>query len=237
MTAVTFSYMQGTIHPYYTVALAPAIAALAGTGGAALWQRRGDHGRTAWAVLALVVAVTAAWDIALLRSQSSFHPSVTVVVIVVAVLALASLVAAAARTRACRRAAAVAGITTILATAVPVASWGVATAATAHSGSIPTAVVTGNRTGTGGGFGGGGVPGGAQAGGTRTGGTQPGGTRTGRRSGRRDPAWRDPARRDQARRRDVRREGRHRDPAAAARPCARAPGRPATSAAAPGAAR
>ena len=179
VTAVTFSYMQGTIHPYYTVALAPAIAALAGTGGAALWQRRGDHGRTAWAVLALVVAVTAAWDIALLRSQSSFHPSVTVVVIVVAVLALAGLVVAAARTSAGRRAAAVAGITTILATAVPVASWGVATAATAHSGSIPTAVVTGNRTGTGGGFGGGGVPGGAQAGGTRAGGTQPGGTQPG----------------------------------------------------------
>jgi 4-amino-4-deoxy-L-arabinose transferase-like glycosyltransferase len=179
VTAVTFSYMKGTIHPYYTVALAPAIAALAGIGGAALWQRRGDHGRTAWAVLALVVAVTAAWDIALLRSQSSFHPPVTVVVMAVSVLALAGLVVAASRTRAGRRAAAVAGITTILAIAVPVASWGVATAATAHSGSIPTAVVTGNSTGIGGGFGGGGVPGGAQAGGTRTGGTRPGRTQAG----------------------------------------------------------
>jgi len=31
-TGVTFAYMEGTIHPYYTVALAPAIGALAGIG-------------------------------------------------------------------------------------------------------------------------------------------------------------------------------------------------------------
>ena len=30
VTAVVFSFMDGTIHPYYTVALAPAIAALVG---------------------------------------------------------------------------------------------------------------------------------------------------------------------------------------------------------------
>ena len=32
VTGVVFSYMSGIIHPYYTVALAPAIAALAGIG-------------------------------------------------------------------------------------------------------------------------------------------------------------------------------------------------------------
>ena len=35
-----FSFSSGVIHTYYTVALAPAIAALVGMGGALLWQNR-----------------------------------------------------------------------------------------------------------------------------------------------------------------------------------------------------
>jgi 4-amino-4-deoxy-L-arabinose transferase-like glycosyltransferase len=177
VTAATFSFMKGTIHPYYTVALAPAIAALVGIGGATLWQRRGELGRAAWAALALVVAVTGAWDVALLRSQSSFHPSVTVIAIVISVLAIAGLVVAARRTTAGRRAATVAGITAVLALAVPVASWGVATASTAHSGSVPTAVETSNSAG----FGGGGAPGfGGVVPGGLAGGTTGRGTTSGR---------------------------------------------------------
>src|SRR3546814_10119676 len=37
VTGLIFSYMSGTIHPYYTVALAPAVAGMIGTGGYALW--------------------------------------------------------------------------------------------------------------------------------------------------------------------------------------------------------
>ena len=37
----SFSLMAGIFHAYYTVALAPAIAALVGIGGGLLWQRRG----------------------------------------------------------------------------------------------------------------------------------------------------------------------------------------------------
>ena len=40
VTALTFSLMQGIIHEYYTVALAPGIAALVGLGGGVLWHRR-----------------------------------------------------------------------------------------------------------------------------------------------------------------------------------------------------
>ena len=40
LTGLVFSYMSGIIHPYYTVALAPAIAALAGIGAVTLWQIR-----------------------------------------------------------------------------------------------------------------------------------------------------------------------------------------------------
>ena len=38
IVGITFAYMQGTIHPYYTVALAPAIGALIGIGGVLAWH-------------------------------------------------------------------------------------------------------------------------------------------------------------------------------------------------------
>ncbi|MDD9348724.1 glycosyltransferase family 39 protein, partial [Mumia sp.] len=40
VTGLTFSLMQGIIHSYYTVALAPAVAALVGAGTVLLWRRR-----------------------------------------------------------------------------------------------------------------------------------------------------------------------------------------------------
>src|SRR5438309_4092653 len=40
LTGAVFSFAQGIIHPYYTVALAPAIGALVGMGSVYLWQRR-----------------------------------------------------------------------------------------------------------------------------------------------------------------------------------------------------
>ena len=40
VTAAVFSFMDGTIHPYYTVALAPAIAALVGISVRELWRIR-----------------------------------------------------------------------------------------------------------------------------------------------------------------------------------------------------
>src|SRR6185312_8277033 len=56
VTGLTFSLMAGIFHPYYTVALAPAIAALVGIGGGLLWQRRA----AVWPriVLALALAAT-----------------------------------------------------------------------------------------------------------------------------------------------------------------------------------
>jgi 4-amino-4-deoxy-L-arabinose transferase-like glycosyltransferase len=40
VTAAVFSFMDGTVHPYYTVALAPAIAALVGISVAELLRRK-----------------------------------------------------------------------------------------------------------------------------------------------------------------------------------------------------
>src|SRR5256885_295406 len=41
VTALVFSLMRGIFHAYYTVALAPAVAALVGMGAVVLWRRRG----------------------------------------------------------------------------------------------------------------------------------------------------------------------------------------------------
>jgi hypothetical protein len=177
VTAVTFSYMKGTIHPYYTVALAPAVAALVGIGGVLLWQRRGELGRSAYAVLAATVVVTCAWDVKLLRSQSSFQPSVAVVALVVSLAAVVALAVVAWRAPVSRRVLAGAVVGTGLALAIPVAAWGVATAGTPHSGSIPTAVATSSS----GGFGGGGGAPGSSGGGS--GGTVGGGTVAGGKAG------------------------------------------------------
>jgi 4-amino-4-deoxy-L-arabinose transferase-like glycosyltransferase len=184
---VTFSYMQGIIHPYYTVALAPPIAALVGIGGVMLWQRRAEaRGWIASAALAVIVAVTCAWDVKLLRDNTYFHPSTAVITLVVAVVAVAALIVTALRSPASRRLIAVTAGLTCLAVVIPTTAWAVGTAATPHTGSIPTAVSGGTGGFGGGGFGGGGTPGsgrgfGGAPGGTGTGGQAggaPGGTGT-----------------------------------------------------------
>jgi 4-amino-4-deoxy-L-arabinose transferase-like glycosyltransferase len=71
-TALVFSYMSGIIHPYYMVALAPAIAAAVGVGAMALWERRlGWFGRVTAAV---TVGVTAWWAVELLGRSPSWFP-------------------------------------------------------------------------------------------------------------------------------------------------------------------
>jgi 4-amino-4-deoxy-L-arabinose transferase-like glycosyltransferase len=71
-TALTFSLMQGIIHEYYTVALAPAIGALTGGGGVLLWRVR----RLVWAQVAFAgtVALTGWWAFVLLGRSPSFMP-------------------------------------------------------------------------------------------------------------------------------------------------------------------
>ena len=193
-TGVTFAYMQGTIHPYYTVALAPAIGALVGIGSVLVWRHRLSAARAAYAVLALTVLVSCGWGFELLRTDPAFHPSVRYLALAAAVAAVVLLAAAALWTRAGRRLVVATGVLTAIAVGVPSAALAVATAATPHSGAIPTAVSgSGNAgfgTGSGaGGFGGGGAPGGAGgfggagrtggAGGTGGAGTLPGESETG----------------------------------------------------------
>lgn len=67
ITGLIFSLMQGIFHAYYTVALAPAIAVLGGSGVALLWERRANR------ALALAAAVTAGWGYVLLSRSSEWN--------------------------------------------------------------------------------------------------------------------------------------------------------------------
>jgi 4-amino-4-deoxy-L-arabinose transferase-like glycosyltransferase len=181
VTGLVFSFMSGTVHPYYTVALAPAIGGLVGMGGALLWASRDTWvGRVG---LSLLVAGSGVTAFVLLSENTTWLPWLRSVLLVGAVLSAAGIVVAGfLRT---------AGGTRLVATAVLAgtvfglggsAAYAVATASVPHSGSIPT-VGSVPTTSAMGGFGGGTRPAGASSGATPSSaapsGTSPSGTSTG----------------------------------------------------------
>ena len=78
LTGLVFSYMSGIIHPYYTVALAPAIGALIGIGAVALWRIRDRW--PARVALAGTLLVTAGWAWVLLGRSPDWMPWLRVVI-------------------------------------------------------------------------------------------------------------------------------------------------------------
>ena len=188
VTGLTFSFMAGIMHPYYTVALAPAIGALVGIGGWQLWTRRDSIAATL--VLGFTVAMTSVLAWSLLGRADGYLPWLRWVVLVVG---LVSAVGVALAGHLPRRLALGAAVLAVAASLAGPTAYAVDTASTPHTGSIPSAgPSTGNgpggqgfpggRPGGGRGFGGGGF-GGAPQGGTppnQTQGTAPtGGTRFG----------------------------------------------------------
>jgi 4-amino-4-deoxy-L-arabinose transferase-like glycosyltransferase len=156
VTAAVFSWMQGIFHEYYTVALAPAIAALTGMGAALLWERR----RTpeAAAILSATVAVTAGWAYALLGRSPDFHPWLAPAVVAAGLCAAAGLAAVSVLRG---RVLAAVVVLAVLACLAGPAAYAAETARTPHTGAIVTA-----GPATSGGFGPGrGGPGGRPGGG------------------------------------------------------------------------
>jgi 4-amino-4-deoxy-L-arabinose transferase-like glycosyltransferase len=168
---LTISLAQGIIHPYYTVALAPPLGALVGIGTMSLWQRR-----TSWvgrSALAAALVATTVWGVVLLDRTPDWFPWLRVAVAVAGALgALAILALPWLRNIPKLAICLVAGLGFSAALAAPLFST-IATAATPHSGAIPsvTPTPTGGIGGGfgpgGGGFGGGGFSRRAFAGGTR----------------------------------------------------------------------
>ncbi|HEV7386588.1 MAG TPA: glycosyltransferase family 39 protein, partial [Phenylobacterium sp.] len=90
LTGAVFSFAQGIIHPYYTVALAPAIGALIGMGAVFLWVRRSEL--IARLALAGALAVTAVWSFILLGRSPAFFPDLRLAVLVLGLLGAAMIV-------------------------------------------------------------------------------------------------------------------------------------------------
>ncbi|MCU1642429.1 MAG: putative glycosyltransferase [Nocardia sp.] len=158
VTGVVFSYMQGTIHPYYTVALAPAIAALIGLSVVELW--RGRQVRTARIALAAMAATTGIWNFILLDRTPDWYPPLRWIVLIGSIV-IAAIVAVGAHQLG--KFTAVVAIAGLLFGLAGTTAYAIETAATAHTGSIPTSgpVVPGNGMGGGPGSG---APDGARAG-------------------------------------------------------------------------
>lgn len=133
VTAVVFSFMDGIIHAYYTVALAPALAAVLGIGAVALWRK----GFVGVAVLSGAVALTAMETYLLLGS---------LVLLVLGFVAAALFLVV-------ERNLPVAALAVVVALAGP-AAYSLQTAAATHSGALPSAGPSAGNMGFGGGRGG-----------------------------------------------------------------------------------
>ncbi|CAM5587977.1 MULTISPECIES: glycosyltransferase family 39 protein [Streptomyces] len=157
MTTVVFSYMAGIFHQYYTVALAPYLAAVVGMGAGLLWERR----RQPWASIALAASVVAAaaWGYVLLDRTPDYLPWLKWLVLIGGLSAALGLVFAGRISRHLALGAAAVGL--VAALAGPTA-YTLSTLQEGHTGSIVTAgpagaSVMGGRGGGGGmrgGFGG-----------------------------------------------------------------------------------
>ena len=91
VTGAVFSYMQGIIHPYYMVALAPAIGALVGVGAISLLQSGlSVAGR---AVAAIGVLVTGIWAYELLERTPEWLPWLRWTVLIAGMLGAISVFA------------------------------------------------------------------------------------------------------------------------------------------------
>jgi len=152
VTALTFSYMAGIFHAYYTVALAPAIAAMVALGTTVLWRHRTEP--AALLAAAFTVALTGAVAFMLLDRTPAFVPWLRWVVIITGAVAASGLALHAVLPR---RGVIAVAIATLIATMAGPAAYAVETASMPHTGSIPSAGPS-----SGGGFGG---PGGGGGGG------------------------------------------------------------------------
>ncbi|WP_425831490.1 ArnT family glycosyltransferase [Streptomyces fractus] len=162
MTGLVFSFMAGIFHQYYTVALAPYIAALIGMGATVLWEERSRI--TVSATLGVSVAATAVWGYVLLGRTPDYLPWLRWAVLVGGLAAGLGLAFAGRLNR--QLALGVAGLGLVASLAAPTA-YTISTLNTGHTGSIVTAGPSGASAMGGGmpGGGGKGFPGGGKRGG------------------------------------------------------------------------
>ncbi|MFC8616404.1 glycosyltransferase family 39 protein [Micromonospora purpureochromogenes] len=165
VTGLIFSFMSGIFHAYYTVALAPAVGAVVGIGAVLLWRERaaapgpagahepgvpaepvpgaatpgtraGRRGLLATVTLAAALAVTAWWSWRLLGRSPDWYPWLRSLVLVGGLAAAVLMVLAGRLPRRVMPVVLALGAATALAGP---AAYALQTAATPHTGSIPSA--------------------------------------------------------------------------------------------------
>lgn len=184
---LTFATAEGTMHPYYTTAVAPGIAALCGGGGVMLFRAfRGGDVRWSW-VLPAGLAVTGIWAVVLLRRATDWNTWLWPAIAVVMALAVVGLFVLRSGDRVRLLAASLAAAV-VAALAGPAAySFAVPASAGGAGGGMggtnPTAGPSTGQGGFGGGRGGPGGNAGGPGGGEMPGGTQQGGQAAGQQGG------------------------------------------------------
>ena len=172
VTWLVFSFMAGIFHQYYTVALAPALAALVAIGAFSLWIARDK--RWARIVTQILIAFTAFWDFSL-AGRSQWLPWLKWAILIIGLMgALGFALAGLLRIR---RLALIALILSVIGLMAGPAAWTLYTVSQGHMGSIVSAEPSLSSGRMGGGPGGmpGGAPGGGQPGNGQPGGGQAGG--------------------------------------------------------------
>ncbi|NUK64796.1 glycosyl transferase, partial [Streptomyces lunaelactis] len=151
ITVAIFSFMAGIFHEYYTVALAPYVAALVGMGATVLWEERRSF--AASAALAGTVAVTAYWSYTLLGRSTDYLPWLRWAVLIGGLAGAAGLLIAGRLGRPGRRLALGAAALALAASVAGPVAYSLTTVSEGHAGSIVTAgpAVAGGRGGPGGG--------------------------------------------------------------------------------------
>jgi 4-amino-4-deoxy-L-arabinose transferase-like glycosyltransferase len=172
VTGAVLSFATGIIHTYYTVELAPAIAALVAIGAVTMWRLR--HELAARVAIAVGLLATGWWSKDLLDRATGWQPWLGPVVLAAAVVGAAAVLIAPGKLRAASAVAITAGL---IAGAGGSAAYALSTAATPHTGSTPSAGPAVQSGGFGGGPGGtaGGPPSGSGFRGAPGGGAAPGG--------------------------------------------------------------
>ena len=134
MHIVIFSMTSGTIHPYYVVAMTPAVAALVGIGAPYIWQAYTRRTKVAW-ILPLSIALTTILSIIML-GYSNYWPWLMWLVMIAGGVATILTLLPLSQTRRLKQI--ILGLAITASMAAPIV-FSVSTVATAHSGSIPTA--------------------------------------------------------------------------------------------------
>ncbi|SOD70628.1 4-amino-4-deoxy-L-arabinose transferase-like glycosyltransferase [Jatrophihabitans sp. GAS493] len=168
VTGIVLSFASGTIHSYYTIELAPAIAALVAIASVTLWRLRAEL--NARLTMAIGVLATGIWGYELLQRDASWHPWISYLLVVATVVAVAALLIPVQRWS---RALVVGLVAGLIVLGGGSAAYAVSTASTAHTGSTPSAGPAASGGFGGGASGGGGF--GGRGGGAPTGGTGGGG--------------------------------------------------------------